>query len=98
MGKLVLFFLLASLTQSEMRSNCANDQAEEVREFVYWNAFSEAYNVTADFWAAESAALEAESIAEDRTDIENWLSENDDNLVNNNSVTQTDNQCMVSDI
>lgn len=80
MGKLVLFFVLASLTQSEMKSNTVKSQAEEVREYVYWDAFSKVFNKTADFWKAESAALEAESIAINKTDVDNWLEDNSDNF------------------
>ena len=81
MGKLVLFFVLISLTHSEMRSNIVkNQQAEEVKEFAYWDAFSQVFIKTADYWEAESAALEAESIAESRTGVDTWLEENYDNL------------------
>ena len=80
MGKLVLFIVLASLTQSEMRPNIVDDQAEEVREYVYWDAFSKVFNQTADYWKAESAALEAESIAESQTGVDSWLEENSNNL------------------
>lgn len=80
MGKLVLFFVLASLTQSKMISNSAENQSEEVREYVYWDTFSEVFNKTADYWEAESAALEAESIAEGKTGVDTWLEENSDNI------------------
>jgi len=80
MGKLVLFIVLASLTQSEMRPNIVDNQAEEVREYVYWDAFSKVFNQTADYWKAESAALEAESIAKSQTGVDSWLEENSNNL------------------
>lgn len=80
MEKLVLFFVLAALTQNEMRSNPAEEQAEEVKEYVYWNAFSEVFNKTADYRKAESAALEAESIAAGKTDVDTWLKENSNKI------------------
>jgi hypothetical protein len=80
MGKLVLFFVLASFTHSEVKPNVVSDQAEEVREFVYWDAFSKVFNQTADFWKAESAALEAESIATSKTGVDSWLAENSNNI------------------
>lgn len=80
MGKLVLFFVLATLTQNEMRSNSAENQTEKLREYVYWDAFSEVFNKTADYWKAESAALEAESIAEGKTGVDTWLEENSDKV------------------
>jgi len=80
MGKLVLFFVLATLTQNEMRSNPAENEAKEVREYVYWDAFSEVFHKTADYWKAESAALEAESIATSKTGVDEWLEENSDKV------------------
>jgi len=80
MGKLVLLFVLASLTQSEMKLNSAENQSEEVREYVYWNTFSKVFNKTADYWKAESAALEAESIAAGKTGVDSWLKENSNKI------------------
>jgi hypothetical protein len=92
MEKLVLFFVLASLGFSEMRSNIVENQAEEVREFAYWEAFSQVFNKTADYWKAESAALSAESIATNRTGVESWLEENSDNIKDIKDVKKKD-QC-----
>jgi hypothetical protein len=80
MGKLVLLFILANLAQNHLNFENTSNQAEEVREFAYWNTFSETFEKTADFWEAESAALEAESIAEDRTGVEEWLADNKNNI------------------
>lgn len=78
MEKLIILFILASLSQNQINSNDADNQAEEVQEFVYWEAFSETFDKTADYWKAESEALKAENIAEERTGIEEWLSQNED--------------------
>jgi hypothetical protein len=80
MGKLVLLFILANMAQNQMSSDVNINQAEEVREYAYWDNFSETFEKTADFWKAESAALEAESIASDRTGLDEWLSENKNNI------------------
>ncbi len=80
MGKLVLLFILANLAQNHLSFENTNDQAEEVREFEYWDTFSETFEKTADYWEAESSALEAESIAKDRTGIEEWMTENKNNI------------------
>jgi hypothetical protein len=90
MGKLMLFFALVTLTQSEMRSSSTENQAEEIREYVYWDAFSSVFNKTADYWKAESAALEAESIAASKTGVDTWLEKNADNL----SDIKNDDQCI----
>lgn len=89
MGKLIIFFLLVSLTQNEIISNKANAETDEVSTYEYWSTFSETFEETADYWQAESAALEAESIAEDRINVKEWLAENKDNL----SVTETNTHC-----
>jgi len=74
MYKLVLILVLSALTQSEAFSNHNTSEAEELQDWVYWNAFSETFNQTADFWKSESAALEAESKAKDIVESEEWLS------------------------
>lgn len=80
MGKLILLFILANLTQNNFSSDLEKDQAKEVQEYEYWRTFSKTFEETADFWQAESAALEAEEIAEDRTEITAWLAKNKDNI------------------
>jgi len=75
MGKLVIFFLLVNLAQNEANTTKNTDQVNDLKEYVYWNTFSKIYEKTANFWQAESEALEAESIADDRTGIEEWLAE-----------------------
>lgn len=75
MYKLVLIFAISLMTQNEILPNTVDSETEELCEWVYWDAFSQTFNETSDFWKAESAALEAESIAKDRTEVEEWLDE-----------------------
>lgn len=89
MGKLVILFVLMNLIHTEINSNKDKTQAQEVREYEYLTTFSETYSETADYWKAESAGLEAESKAKDRTNIKEWLLENKENL----NEKQTNNQC-----
>ena len=76
MEKLIILFLIANLSQNQINSNEAENQDKAVQEFVYWDTFSKTFDKTADYWKAESEALEAESISEDRTGIEEWLEQN----------------------
>jgi hypothetical protein len=92
MGKLILLFILANLTQNQLNSETKDDQ-EEVKSFAYWNTFSETFEKTADFWQAESAALEAEEIAEERTGVEEWLSKNKNNIHQIDSCTSKKDDC-----
>jgi len=89
MGKLVIFFLLVNLAQNEIISSKVNTDTDDVSTYEYWSTFSETFENTADYWKSESKALEAESIAEDRTNLDKWLSENKNNL----KEIQSKNQC-----
>jgi len=100
MGKLIIFFLLAGLTQHEIILNHSNSEKDEsnskkdeVSTYEYWSTFSETFEETADYSEAESAALEAESIAKDRTNLKEWLAENKDNLSQVESKTSNPNKC-----
>ena len=75
MYKVVLILTLGLLSFNNVTSTSPElePETEELREWVYWNAFSNTFNETADYWEAESAALEAERVAEERTDIEEFL-------------------------
>ncbi|RRO22136.1 hypothetical protein [Flavobacteriaceae bacterium 14752] len=74
MYKLVLIFAFSVvITQNEILSDNVKTETEELQEWVYWNAFSKTFNETADFWKAESAALEAESKANEIVEAEEWL-------------------------
>jgi len=76
MYKIVLIFALGLITQYNVTSDKnVEPEALELREWAYWNAFSSTFNETADYWKAESAALEAEKIAEERTNIDQFLKE-----------------------
>ena len=77
MYKAVLLFILSLLSTSTETTTTPNHDSEtkELREWVYWDAFSNTFNDTADYWKAESAALEAEMIAENRTGVEKFLEE-----------------------
>lgn len=88
MGKLIIFFLLVSLTQNEIISSKVNPQIDDVAKYEYWSTFSETFDKTADFWKAESKALEAESIAEDRTGVKEWLVDNKNKLIEKESKKQ----------
>jgi hypothetical protein len=88
MGKLVIFYLLVSLAQNEIVSNQAKAQTDDVSTYEYWSTFSETFEKTADYWEAESAALEAESKATDRTNVKEWLEDNKSNLEKKKSKTQ----------
>jgi len=80
MGKLVIFYLLVSLAQNEIVSTQAKTQTEDVSTYEYWSTFSETFEKTADYWEAESAGLEAESKADSRTGVEEWLADNKNNI------------------
>ncbi len=75
MYKLVLILIVLFTSQNNLNANSSHEPSEtdELCQWEYWNAFSESFNKTADFWEAESAALEAEELAEDRTEVEEWL-------------------------
>jgi hypothetical protein len=78
MYKIVLIFALGLISHFNVNTdNKIEPEALELREWVYWNAFSNTFNETADYWKAESAALEAEKIAEERTNIDEFLKEID---------------------
>ena len=77
MYKLVLIFALGLISHNNVTNNNVNVEPEtaELREWAYWDAFSNTFNETADYWEAESAALEAEKVASERTDIDVFLKE-----------------------
>ena len=77
MYKIVLIFAIGLISQINVTTteNHVEPEALELHEWAYWDAFSNTFNETADYWKAESAALEAEKIAEERTDIEQFLNE-----------------------
>jgi len=75
MYKIVLIFAIGLITQFNATTTEKNVEPEalELKEWAYWDAFSNTFNETADYWKAESAALEAEKIADERTNIEQFL-------------------------
>ena len=75
MYKLVLIFALGLISYYNVNTDNSEIESKELKEWVYWDAFSNKFNETADYWQAESAALEAEKIATERTDIEDFLKE-----------------------
>ena len=75
MYKVILIFALGLLSYNTEIEPNLEPEAKELREWEYWNAFSNTFNETADYWEAESAALEAERLAEERTDVEDFLCE-----------------------
>ena len=76
MYNIILIFAIGVLTQNEVLSNTNNDcESKDLKEWVYWNAFSQTFNKTADYWKAESAALEAEDKANETIETEEWLAE-----------------------
>jgi hypothetical protein len=77
MYKLVLIFIVALLSYNNSDAMAKEKplEKEEICQWEYWNAFSKTFNKTSDFWASESAALEAEETAEQRTGVEEWLDE-----------------------
>lgn len=77
MYKLVLILILAVISYSNTDAMPKEKplEKEQVCQWEYWNAFSITFNETANYWAAESAALEAEHIANERTGVEEWLDE-----------------------
>ena len=72
---LILLFAVVSFNNTDAMPKEKTLEKEEICQWEYWNAFSNTFNKTADFWASESAALEAEEIAEERTGVEEWLEE-----------------------
>lgn len=75
MYKIVLIFALGLISHFNVTTteNHVEPEALELQEWAYWDAFSNTFNETADYWQAESAALEAEKIAEERTNIDQFL-------------------------
>jgi len=73
MYKVVLIFVLGLLSYNNVNTTNAEPETEQLHEWAYWNAFSKTFNETADYWKAESAALEAEKLSKDRTNIEAFL-------------------------
>ena len=75
MYKLVLIFIIAltSYNNTDAMPKEKPLEKEEICQWEYWNAFSKTFNKTSDYWASESAALEAEEIAEQRTGVEEWM-------------------------
>jgi hypothetical protein len=73
MYKVVLIFALGLLSYSNVTSPTIEPETEALHEWAYWNAFSKTFNETSDYWKAESAALEAEKLAEDSTGIAEFL-------------------------
>jgi hypothetical protein len=72
---LIIIFAVVSYYDTDAMPKEKPLEKEEICQWEYWNAFSKTFNKTADFWASESAALEAEEMAEERTGIEEWLEE-----------------------
>jgi hypothetical protein len=79
MYKIVLIFALGLISQFNVDNakNNVEPEALELQEWAYWDAFSNTFNETADYWKAESAGLEAEKIAEERTNIDEFLKDID---------------------
>lgn len=75
MYKIVLIFAVGLISQFNVTTTEKNVEPEalELSEWAYWDAFSNTFNETADYWKAESAGLEAEKIAEERTNIDQFL-------------------------
>ena len=73
MYKVILIFAFGLLSYNNEPLSSVVPESEEVHEWEYWNAFSNTFNETADYWEAESAALEAERVAEERIDVEEFL-------------------------
>jgi hypothetical protein len=74
MFKLVLIFAIGVMSHNQVEAKVnVEPETKDLKEWVYWNAFSKTFNETADFWKAESAALEAEKLAEERTNVEQFL-------------------------
>ena len=84
MYKVVLIFALGLLSYNNLDITNVEPETEALQEWAYWNAFSQTFNETADYWKAESAALEAEKIAEDRTEIEEFLKRIEEKETNQN--------------
>lgn len=78
MYKIILIFAIGVLTQNEILSKTSKTESEELQEWVYWNAFSQTFNETADYWKAESAALKAEDEVRDIVDSDKWLAKTED--------------------
>ncbi|NBC56743.1 MAG: hypothetical protein GVY05_00425 [Bacteroidetes bacterium] len=78
MYNIILIFAIGVMTQNEILSNTNDTETKDLKEWVYWNAFSQTFNKTADYWQAESAALEAEDKASDVVEAEEWLAEIED--------------------
>ncbi|MBS3738076.1 hypothetical protein [Mesohalobacter halotolerans] len=75
MYNIILIFAIGVMSQNEILSNTNDTETKDLKEWVYWNAFSQTFNKTADYWQAESAALEAEDNASDVVEAEEWLAE-----------------------
>lgn len=74
MFKLVLIFAIGAMSYNQVEAKVnVEPETQDLKEWVYWDAFSNTFNETADFWKAESAALEAQRMAEERTDIDKFL-------------------------
>ena len=76
---LILIVLFASHTNINANSSEKPSESEELCEWEYWNAFSQTFNKTDNYWEAESAALEAEEEAKNRTGVKEWLKESNTN-------------------
>lgn len=64
------------MSQNQLDTNRnVEPEVADLKEWVYWDAFSNTFNETGDYWKAESAALEAERVAEERTEIDEFLME-----------------------
>ncbi len=73
MIKIALIFALGVLPFNNVNIEHPKTETKNLSEWVYWDAFSNTFNETADYWQAESAALEAQNLAEERTDIDEFL-------------------------
>jgi len=72
MKKVMLFLMLAVFTLS-MSSFNADPEPYDPCEYEANMAWAETFIETGDYWAAESAALEAESDCRDIVEVEEFL-------------------------
>ena len=73
MYKVVLILALGLFSYDNPTSTDIQPETQELCNWVYWDAFSHTFNKTANYWKAESAALEAEKLADSRTGTEEFL-------------------------
>jgi hypothetical protein len=89
MYKLVLILIVLFATHTNINANPSEKPSDinEISQWEYWNAFSQNFNKTGNYWEAESAALEAEETAENRTGLQEWLELNKEENTNSCSTT-----------